>query len=173
MPSLLIAMMVVLIPEASRQKGGDAVDLTLCLLQTSFFVLGSLYVLLFISAPHLIVFLFGERFLGTVEPFRILLAGSIFLGLGIVVDGGLKGMGKPLSVSYANWACVAVLIPVLLFLVPLYGTTGAAIGYNLGFLSRLLVLLVVFMREGGISISKLLSLKNNAALATMRNKTTA
>ena len=167
------AMMVVLIPEASGRTDKDAVNLTLCLIQTSFFVSITLYVLLFILAPHLIVLLFGERFLGTIQPFRVLLAGSIFLGLGTVVDGGLKGLGKPIAVSYANWACIAVLIPILLFLVPLYGTTGAALGYNLGFLSRFLVLLVMFMKEGGISISELLSLKDNAVLATMRNKTTA
>lgn len=164
------AIMAVLIPEASRRTGRNAANLTLCLIQVCFFVLTTSCLLLFVLAPYLIRLFFGERFLGTIEPFRILLVGAIFLGLGAIIDGGLKGLGKPLAVSYANWVCIAVLIPVLLFLTPLYGTTGAALGYNLGFLSRLLMLLVMFAKGARISISELLSLKDNEVLSTLRKR---
>lgn len=164
------AIMAVLIPEASRRTGKDAANLTLCLAQVSFLVLTTLCVLLFILAPYLIRLFFGERFLGTIEPFRILLVGAVFLGLGAVIDGGLKGLGKPLAVSYANWVCIAVLIPALLILLPLYGTTGAALSYNLGFLSRLMVLLVMFLKESKITVSDLLSVKDNKFLVKMKNR---
>ncbi|MGR3304130.1 MAG: lipopolysaccharide biosynthesis protein [Candidatus Scalindua sp.] len=167
------AIMAVLIPEASRRTSKDAGDLTLWLIQLSFVILTILCVVLFIIAPYLIEFLFGERYLGTIEPFRILLIGSVFLGIGSIVDGGLKGTWRPLQVSYANWICIAVLAPCLSILVPLYGTTGAALSYDLGFLSRFLVLLIVFVKEQKISIGKLLSFKDNKLLTTLRNRKTA
>ena len=164
------AIMAVLIPEASRRTSKDAGNLTLWLIQLSFVVITILCVLLFIIAPYLIEFLFGGRFLGTIEPFRILLVGSVFLGMGSIVDGGLKGMGRPLQVSYANWICIAVLALSLSILVPLYGTTGAALSYNLGFLSRFIVLLMMFRKEQPISIGKLLSFRDNKLLTTLRNR---
>lgn len=167
------AIMAVLIPEASRRTIKDAGNLTLWLIQLNFVALTILCVLLFIIAPYLIEFFFGGQFLGTIEPFRILLVGSLFLGMGSIIDGGLKGIGKPLLVSYANWICIAVLAPSLSILVPLYGTTGAALSYDLGFLSRFLVLLIMFGKEQKMPVRKLLSFKDNEILFRLRNSKSA
>ena len=155
------AIMAVLIPEASRRAHKHSGKLTLHLLQGSFLALLILGAALFAAAPYVIRLFFGVQFLAAVWPFRILLIGSVFLGLGTVVDGGLKGLGKPLTVSYSNWICIAVLVSTLLILVPSYGMLGAASGYTLGFLSKLLVLLVLFGKDRNISMTEFLSVKDN------------
>lgn len=155
------AIMAVLIPEASRRAHKDSGKLTLHLLQGSFLALLILGAVLFAAAPYIIRLFFGVQFLDAVWSFRILLIGSVFLGLGTVVDGGLKGLGEPLAVSYSNWICIAVLVSALLILVPSYGMLGAALGYTLGFSSRLVVLLVLFGKDRNISMTEFLSLKDN------------
>ena len=163
------AMVVVLVPEAAKQEEKDAVDLTICLVQMSFAALAILSVLLFLSAPYLIGFFFGDQFSGVVKPFKILLIGAVFMGLGSIIDGGLRGMGKPLAVSLANWAYIVALVLSLLFLTPLYGVVGVALGYSLSSALRSLALLAVFSANGRASARDLLFFKGRQILAILKD----
>src|SRR6185312_9711444 len=51
---------------------------------------------LYLAAPFLIVFVLGPRFSGSILACRILLPGTVALGLNQVLYGGASALGKPL-----------------------------------------------------------------------------
>ena len=86
-----------------------------------------LQVLLCLSAPLLVPFLFGGGFRASVDVIWLLAPGSVMLGVSHVSAEIAKGRGKPLTASIAELLGAATTVGLLLTLVPWFGINGAAI----------------------------------------------
>jgi O-antigen/teichoic acid export membrane protein len=98
---------------------------------------------LYIAAPFLIVTVLGPRFTGSILACRMLLPGTVALGLNQVLYGGANALGKPLLPTCAeSIGLIATAIGLALF-VPKYGYLGAAGVSTIAYTVSLIVMLVL------------------------------
>lgn len=99
---------------------------------------------LFLVAPWLITLVFGAKFIRSGLACRILLPGSIALGLNQVLYEGARSLNDPALPSYSE-GLAAVLTGIGLFLLlPRFGFLGAAIASTLAYTLSLVFTLVLF-----------------------------
>src|SRR5207244_2948988 len=76
---------------------------------------------LVVAGSRLITLAFGSEFATAIRPMHILLPGMLFLGVGAVVTGNLRGLGQPGMSSLLAGLTVVVTLPLDLALIPRYG----------------------------------------------------
>jgi O-antigen/teichoic acid export membrane protein len=111
---------------------------------------------IFVMAPWLVTFLFGSRFSGAVLACRILLPGTLFLGLRQVLYEGARALGKPAVPSYAEGVGTLVTIVGLYLLLPRFGFVGAAIASTFAYGTSLFFILLIFSRGLGMGLRRFL-----------------
>jgi len=77
--------------------------------------------------PLVILFALTSDYRPALTPFFILLPSMVFLGLGTLVQGDLRGRGRPGLASVYAGIAVAVTVVLDFALIPPFGVTGAAI----------------------------------------------
>jgi O-antigen/teichoic acid export membrane protein len=99
--------------------------------------------------PPIALFLYGEKYLGAIVPFWLLLPGILFASLAKIMSKYFAGIGQPsLSSKMAFYGTVfgLTLSAILLTMFPEYGIKLAALANSLGFLLSF-VLSQVFYRQ--------------------------
>lgn len=89
---------------------------------------------IFVTAPDLIVFLIGEQWLPSAIFLRFLVIFSLIRPLQDDIGGLLIALGKPHLVSISAWIQSFVLIIVATILTLLFGAVGTAIGVGIAFI---------------------------------------
>jgi O-antigen/teichoic acid export membrane protein len=101
-----------------------------------------------LAQPLLRVWLGQEFALHAAPVLRLLGLGILFYSLDIVANGLLDGLGRPAFNARLALLEIAILIPLLLVLLPMFGVVGAAASWVLrvvfSFALRLWVLVRVF-----------------------------
>lgn len=92
-----------------------------------------LAVLIAVALPWALPLLFGEAFQPAVQLAWILLPGFVAQGYANMVDAGTVGMRRPWVGNASQGAGVLVTAALLPFLLPRYGSTGAAIVSTLSY----------------------------------------
>lgn len=119
---------------------------------------------LYLAAPFLIVFVLGPRFSGSILACRLLLPGTVALGLNQVLYGGANAMGKPLLPTCAEGVgLIATAIGLALF-VPRYGYLGAAGVSTVAYTVSLIVMLFLSGTRLQLSLRDLLFPRSSASL---------
>ena len=108
---------------------------------------------LYVICPWLIPFAFGPSFAPAVTACRLLLPGSIALGLSQVLFSGARALDHPILPSYAEGLAVVVTVLSLYLLLPRYGIVGAAIASTLAYMSNLIVSLTFFHKHKEINLT--------------------
>ncbi len=111
---------------------------------------------IFLAAPWLVSFFFGARFSGSVLACRILLPGTLFLGLRQVLYEGARALGRPAVPSYAEGVGTVMTIVGLYLLLPRFGFVGAAIASTFAYGTSLLFILLIFNRRLGVGFRRFL-----------------
>jgi O-antigen/teichoic acid export membrane protein len=111
---------------------------------------------IFVAAPWLVMFLFGSRFSGAVLACRILLPGTLFLGLRQVLYEGARALGRPAVPSYAEGVGTLVTVVGLYLLLPRFGFVGAAIASTFAYGTSLFFILLIFNRGLGMGLRRFL-----------------
>lgn len=106
--------------------------------------------------PVAIVLLFGEHFRPSIPAALILIPAAGVLGLNLVLQEGLRGMGSPYAVLRAELAGLAVTAIALIAMLRPMGIMGAAIASLLGYSTVLGVLLINARRYAEVSLRELL-----------------
>lgn len=88
---------------------------------------------LWISAPFILRYIYGESFLAASATLRILLLASVVLSAGGIMISGLRGFGHPGLSTIARLASALVTVVSLLLLLPRLGIAGAALASLLGY----------------------------------------
>ena len=126
--------------------------------QASLVWLGAGCACLFAVAPWAIPWAFGRAFAGSVLACRILLPGTIALGLSQVLHEGARALNQPALPSYAEGWSLMITLGCLYLLVPRFGFVGAAIASTLAYTGNLLITLVLFKRRTSLGWRQLLGL---------------
>lgn len=123
-----------LMPEVAATKNAARADDLLArslrlTIYTHLFVLLPLW----LAAPHLLHFVYGESFLAASGTLRILLLASVVLTASGIAISGLNGFGHPGLSTIARVSSAIVTVIALLMLLPRYGIAGAALASLLGY----------------------------------------
>lgn len=89
--------------------------------------------MLLLTAP-IIGFFFGSAFRPVAGVARVLLLGSVILGMNRVLSAAARGIGRPLDAGVAEGLALIVTVLALAVLLPAYGLMGAAIASVLAYL---------------------------------------
>lgn len=143
-----IAGVIVLVqrPRLVRATAADAAEFAARIFRRAVLLSSAAALALFVSAPLLIVTLFGERFRGSVDDLRWL----TFAALGVLaVDlftNAIIAQRRPLLASAGVAVALALTIVLDLLLVPAYGGEGAAIAKSVAYTAGGAVLGATFLR---------------------------
>lgn len=136
-----------LLPEvAASKKADEATQIVTKSLRLTVFAHLLILIPLWIAAPYILHFAYGEGFVPVTGVLRLLMFGSVIWSAGAVVVSGLNGFGHPGLSATARIAAAIVIVVALLMLLPSRGIQGAAIasiaGYSVMFLVALFWLLL-------------------------------
>jgi O-antigen/teichoic acid export membrane protein len=99
---------------------------------------------LFVVAPRLITLVFGPPFAASGLACRILLLGSLALGLNQVLYDGARSLNDPALPSYSEGLAAVLTCLGLYLLLPRFGFLGAAIASTVAYSSSLVLTLVLY-----------------------------
>jgi O-antigen/teichoic acid export membrane protein len=99
---------------------------------------------LFVVAPRLITLVFGPAFGASGLACRILLPGSLALGLNQVLYDGARSLNDPALPSYSEGLSAVLTCSGLYVLLPRFGFLGAAIASTVAYTSSLVLTLVLY-----------------------------
>lgn len=137
-----------LMPEvAAATKIGRADDLLARSLRLTIYTHLGVLLPLWLAAPHLLRFIYGESFLAAGGTLRILLVASVVLTAGGIAISGLNGFGHPGLSTTARLASAVVTVVALLTLLPRYGIAGAAMASLLGYSVMMIVAFFWLVRK--------------------------
>jgi O-antigen/teichoic acid export membrane protein len=142
-----------LLPEVAASKNSDeatrivarSLRLTLC---------AHLLILvpLWIAAPHILRFAFGEGFVPVTNVLRLLMFASVVWSAGAIVISGLNGLGHPGLSAIARIAAAIVMVVALLTWLPSRGIQGAALSSIVGYSVMFIVALFWLLRRRQITL---------------------
>lgn len=113
--------------------------------------------LIFMLAPWGVPFLYGVAYWPCVKPLLILCPGIIFIVLGGVVSGYFTyQIGKPHIPSICGWIVLTIYVPLTVAAVAKFGIVGAALTSTGAYFLDMSIMLWLFKRESGASLSELL-----------------
>jgi O-antigen/teichoic acid export membrane protein len=95
--------------------------------------------------PWVLPFLFGAAFAAAIPAALIMVGASAIAAVNTVLEEGLRGLGRPMAVLWAELCGLAVTAVALLILLRPLGIVGAALASVCGY-STVLVTLVIASR---------------------------
>ena len=104
-----------------------------------------------VLSPFVVPLLFGRGFSDSVPMADILLLGTPFTALGLLMSAGLQGLGRPGLVSICQILSLVVTVPLLFGFVPSIGGRGAALATAAAYATSGLTSLYFFCRVAHIS----------------------
>ncbi len=106
--------------------------------------------------PVALVIFFGELFRASIPAALVLIPAAGILGFNLVLQEGLRGMGRPYAVLRGELAGLAVTVVALAVMLRPMGIMGAAIASLLGYSTVTAVLLANARRDAGMTLRELL-----------------
>ena len=107
---------------------------------------------LWIAAPHILKFAYGDGFVPVTNVLRLLMIASVIWSAAAIIISGLKGLGYPGLSTIARTAAALVMVVTLLAWLPRWGIRGAALASISGYSVMLVVALFWFLRQQKISL---------------------
>ncbi|MGV2874163.1 oligosaccharide flippase family protein [Colwellia sp. E150_009] len=94
-----------------------------------FVFLSTMACLAFFIAPPILKFIVGEKFHQAADVLPLIITGQIFLGMYLMVTNYIFYAKKTTYLSYITVSSGVINVALLLFLIPLYGISGAAMSF--------------------------------------------
>jgi O-antigen/teichoic acid export membrane protein len=107
---------------------------------------------LWIAAPYILRFAYGQNFVEVTNVLRLLMFASVVWSAGAIVISGLNGLGHPGLSAIARIAAAVVMVVALLTLLPSRGIQGAALSSIAGYSVMFLVALFWLLRRREITL---------------------
>jgi O-antigen/teichoic acid export membrane protein len=147
---------VVLLPKVSQMKSEQAARFTPLVARAVLLaMIGTGFVVFLFSGPF-VTLLYSAEFLPAVSPLRILLIGTVVFSLYKVLFSDLIGRGKALLATIPVAVSLIVAIGLNLVLIPRWGIHGTARAATIGYLLATSIIVVIYLRTSGVSVSGLL-----------------
>lgn len=152
----------ILFPKASGLPKDEVVAITVRVFRISTFVSLAAAAVAMAAAPFLLRLLYGSGFAEAVAVFRLLVLEVVVMGACIVLSQAFMSLGRPGVATAMYGAGLAAMIPLLYWLVPLYGITGAGLAMLLASFVRLLFILINYPLTLKAPFPKLFSFADDA-----------
>ena len=152
----------ILFPRVSSQNNREErKKFTPLICRNVLFVSAVAAIILFFAGSWLIVLLFSDKFLNSIEPFRILLIGVTAISGSIVLGNDLYGRGKPMLNTYTAALAAGLNVLLNLLLIPRFGIGGAAWAITTTYTITFLVTLAIYSKVSGNTINEILFIKKS------------
>lgn len=142
-----------LMPEVATSK--DSKEATQMVTRSLRLTLGAHLLLigpLWIAAPYILKFAYGDGFVPVTNVLRLLMIASVIWSGGAIIISGLNGLGHPGLSTIARTAAAGVMVVTLLVWLPRWGIQGAALASVSGYSVMSVVALFWFLRQQKISL---------------------
>jgi O-antigen/teichoic acid export membrane protein len=142
-----------LMPEvAASEKADEATQVVTRSLRLTLVTHLLILVPLWIAAPFILRFAYGEGFVPVANVLRLLMFASVIWSACAIVISGLNGLGHPGLSAIARVAGALVMVVTLLTWLPTRGIQGAAMASIAGYSVMLVVALFWLLRRRGIGL---------------------
>src|SRR5882672_364377 len=142
-----------LLPEVAAIKNAD--EATRVVARSLRLTLGAhllILVPLWLAAPFILRFAYGEGFVPVTNVLRLLMFAAVVWSAGAIVISGLNGLGHPGLSAVARIAAAVVMVVALLAWLPSRGIQGAALASITGYSVMFLVALFWLLRRRQITL---------------------
>jgi O-antigen/teichoic acid export membrane protein len=143
------SLSLILFPKSSGLPKDEVIAMTVRAFRVSTFISILAAIAAMLVAPYVLIILYGSDFKSAVAVFRLLILEVVITGSSMVISQAYMSLGRPSIVTMMYAVGLGVLIPLLLWLVPIFGITGVGMA----------MLLAAFIRLGFIFIHFPLTLK--------------
>jgi O-antigen/teichoic acid export membrane protein len=142
-----------LMPEvAASNKAAEATKVVTRSLRLTLLAQLLILIPLWIAAPIVLRFAYGEGFVPVTNVLRILMLASVIWSAGAIVISGLNGLGHPGLSAIARMSAALVMVVTLLSWLPARGIQGAALASLTGYSVMFLVALFWLLRRREITL---------------------
>jgi O-antigen/teichoic acid export membrane protein len=142
-----------LMPEvAASKKRDEATQIVAKSLRLTLTAHLILLVPLWIAAPYILQFAYGDGFVPVTNVLRLLMIASIIWSSGAILISGLNGLGHPGLSTTARLSAAVVMVIALLAWLPRWGIRGAALASITGYSVMTLVALFWFLHQQKLSL---------------------
>jgi O-antigen/teichoic acid export membrane protein len=139
-----VAVSSVAFPKASGRSLQEVMSLTERATKGSLAMTVLAAIGLTLLGPWVMSLLYGQEFLDAVPVFRLLLVAVVLNGTDQVLCLALMAVGRPGTVTLVQSSGLALSVPLLLVLVPLYGIEGAGLAMLISAAIRFVLVFVSF-----------------------------
>jgi O-antigen/teichoic acid export membrane protein len=112
-----------------------------------------------VFGPTVVPLLFGERFAGAIAPMLVLLPGILMMSLYLILSRNFTSRNRQQVNIAAAALALGINVGSNLWLIPHWGIVGAAVASCLSYGIAALVLLVAFVRDARLPVSRVLLLR--------------
>jgi O-antigen/teichoic acid export membrane protein len=145
---------VVLFPTVSAETDEDEKKSFTPLVSRSILLITALgAVFLFLISHWVVVLLFSSEYLATIQLFRILLPGIVFLSADRILANDIAGRGRPLLNTYVGTMGIVVQVALNLLWIPTLGAVGAAWATSISYGITTVARTWLYMRISGNSLT--------------------
>jgi O-antigen/teichoic acid export membrane protein len=137
----------ILFPRVASSSREEANRVTPLVCRNTILLVAIASLVLFLVGRWIIVTIYGDEFIGAVQPLYLLLPGIVALSISKVLTKYLSGVGKPFFNSTASVVSFLVNAPLLYVLVRSHGLPGAAIASSIAYLVHAIVVVAFYARE--------------------------
>jgi O-antigen/teichoic acid export membrane protein len=150
---------MVILPHQTRADSRDVAVLTTRTCRISFLVAMLLAAGLAAGAYPLVALAYGPAFLPALPALWLLLPGIVAASLWRPLAGYLIKLGRPLVMGAISGAAVVVNVLLNWWLIPVWGTAGAAVATSASYAALAAGCLVWFLRRSGVPAGELLRIR--------------
>lgn len=125
--------------------------------------------LVLVATPTVLPLIFGESFRQAVNVALVLVPASAILGLNLILEEGLRGLGAPRFILGAEIAGALTSAISLMFLLPVFGILGAGIASLAGYSATCLALVRSVCRVASVGTADLLRPRWSDLLRAVRS----
>jgi O-antigen/teichoic acid export membrane protein len=149
------ALMMVIRPDVVRASRSEAARRTAMVFRAAVIVTVPIVATLIVAAPILCVYVFGDRFRGSIGDLRLLAPGAFGIIALKLLANSLTAQRKPMLGNVAVAVAFAATIGLDLLLIPRYGGAGAAAASTLAYSAGGAAVAVIFCRALGMQLRDL------------------
>jgi len=155
---MLLSTVIFARSAASKNEKAFSIKVTQ-LLRVSFVVIGVASIGLFLLSDFIIVFMYGEAFLESVQVLNFLLPGVLILTVFKVMNMDLSGKGKPWIAVKAMGPSLVINVLLNFLFIPEYGAAGSAFASTVSYIIAGVSFLWYYSKETGIPIKEIVAYK--------------
>jgi O-antigen/teichoic acid export membrane protein len=142
-----------LMPEVAASHNGDeATKIVTRSLRLTLAAHLLLLVPLWIAAPYILYFAYGDGFVPVTNVLRLLMIASVIWSGGAIVISGLNGLGHPGLSTIARLSAAIVMVIALFAWLPRWGIKGAALASITGYSVMFVVALFSLLRQQKVGL---------------------